>query len=159
MADLQKRGPYGHVLAQAVREELTAEAIGLGGSVRELRGYAYAVLNGHVLFPYRYADHPLALDRARLPADASYQRRRMLTAHGPEADAGLFPLEDVAPGEEHLRLHEAFEELGATTRLVSVFFTASKEEGVHQIHWGEARLESDRTFSWPHRETLLRAES
>ncbi|WP_327239582.1 hypothetical protein OG243_12120 [Streptomyces sp. NBC_01318] len=56
MAELKKRGPYGHVLAEAVREELADEALALGGTVRELRGYVYAVINGHALFPFRYAD-------------------------------------------------------------------------------------------------------
>ncbi|MER6614930.1 hypothetical protein [Streptomyces xantholiticus] len=35
MAELKKRGPYGHVLAETVREELALEAISLGGAVCE----------------------------------------------------------------------------------------------------------------------------
>lgn len=56
--------------------------------------------------------------------------------------------------EEYLGLHEAFEELGASTRLVCVFFTAGAENGIHAIHWGDAHLEPDRTFTWPYREQL-----
>ncbi|MCL7497396.1 hypothetical protein M8I34_39240 [Streptomyces sp. MCA2] len=53
-----------------------------------------------------------------------------------------------------MELHEAFEELGASTKLVCVFFTAAVETGVHVIHWGDAHLEPDRTFTWPHSEQL-----
>ncbi|MFF8401868.1 hypothetical protein ACF06P_09570 [Streptomyces sp. NPDC015684] len=56
--------------------------------------------------------------------------------------------------EEYLGLHEAFEELGASTKLVCVFFTADPEYGIHVIHRGEAHLEPDRTFTWPYREQL-----
>ncbi|KOG25165.1 hypothetical protein ADK34_17935 [Streptomyces viridochromogenes] len=147
-ADLKKRGPYGHVLAEAVLEELADEARALGGSVRELRGYDFAVLNGWALFPFKYADRPVPLDRARLRADVSAQRKRLLTAHGPEPREGLFPLEEVSTTPEYDKIHEVFEELGRSTKLVSVFFTASRGEGIHSIHWGEAHLEDDRTFTW-----------
>ncbi|MEU1346546.1 hypothetical protein ABZ438_14760 [Streptomyces sp. NPDC005786] len=153
-ANLKKRGPYGHVLAEAVREELADEAVALGGTVRELRGYAYAVINGHALFPFRYADRAAPLDRARLRADVSPQRRRMLTAHGPEAPEGLFPLDDILTTDEYEELHEAFEELGRTTKLVSVFFTSAWADGIHAIHWGDAHLDGDRTFAWSHVERL-----
>ncbi|MFE7395992.1 hypothetical protein [Streptomyces sp. NPDC057557] len=153
-ANLKKRGPYGHVLAEAVREELADEAVALGGTVRELRGYAYAVINGHALFPFRYADRAVPLDRARLRANVSPQRRRMLTAHGPEAPEGLFPLDDILTTDAYQELHEAFEELGRTTKLVSVFFTSAWEDGVHAIYWGDAHLDGDRTFIWSHVEPL-----
>lgn len=155
MAELKKRGPYGHVLAEAVREELAEEAVSLGGAVRELRGYAYAVLNGHALFPFRYADRPTPLSRARLRADVSPQRRRMLTAHGPEAPEGLFPLDDIPTTDEYDMLHEAYEELGRMTKLVSLFFTSSRTDGIHAIHWGDAHLDADRTFTWSHEEQLV----
>lgn len=35
-----------------------------------------------------------------------------------------------------------------------VFFTADAETGIHAIHWGEAHLEPDRTFTWLHSEQL-----
>ncbi|WP_427165791.1 hypothetical protein ACQF4J_14825 [Streptomyces sp. C1-1] len=35
-----------------------------------------------------------------------------------------------------------------------MFFTADAENGIHAIHWGDARLEPDRTFTWPYREQL-----
>ncbi|WP_438294178.1 hypothetical protein [Streptomyces sp. HUAS TT7] len=60
-----------------------------------------------------------------------------------------------ATTEEYLGLHEAFEELGATTKLVCVFFTADAENGIHVIHWGAALLEPDRSFTRPHSEQLL----
>ncbi|MEU9357179.1 hypothetical protein AB0D35_03525 [Streptomyces sp. NPDC048301] len=153
-ANLKKRGPYGHVLAEAVREELADEALALGGTVRELRGYAYAVVNGYALFPFRYADRAAPLDRARLRADVSPLRRRMLTAHGPEAPEGLFPLDDILTTDAYVDLHEVFEELGRTTKLVSVFFTSAWEDGIHAIHWGDAHLDGDRTFIWSYVEQL-----
>nr|WSX22275.1 hypothetical protein OG690_22200 [Streptomyces tubercidicus] len=153
-ARLKKRSPYGFTLAEAVRENLADMARELGESVRNVRGYEYAVINDHALFPFRYADRPRHLDRARLPSNASPTRRRLFSAHGPQAPAGLFDLDDDLLTEEYLELHEAFEELGASTKLVCVFFTAAVETGVHVIHWGDAHLEPDRTFTWHHSEQL-----
>ncbi|MFJ9854312.1 hypothetical protein [Streptomyces sp. NPDC101150] len=153
-ADLKKRSPYGGTLAEAVREELAEAALTLDGEVRDVRGYDYAIIRDHALFPYKYANRPMPVERARLPSDASITRRRMLTGHGPDAPEGLFPLDDSLTTDEHIQLHEAFEELGATTRLVCVFFTADPENGIHAIYWGEAQLEPDRTFTWPYREAL-----
>ncbi|WP_186777780.1 hypothetical protein [Streptomyces salinarius] len=151
---LKKRSPYGVALAGLVREYLAQTARELGESVRDVRGYEYAVINDHALFPFRYADKPRPLDRARLPSNASPTRRRLFRAHGPQPPEGLFDLDDGLATEEYLGLHEAFEELGASTRLVCVFFTADAENGVHTIHWGEAHLEPDRTFTWPYKEQL-----
>ncbi|GHF68023.1 hypothetical protein [Streptomyces thermodiastaticus] len=153
-AGLKKRSPYGGALAEAVREGLADAARELGGSVRDIRGYEYAVINEHVLFPYRYADKPRPLECARLPADTSPTRRRLFRAHGPQEPDGLFEVDAGLATEEYLGLHEAFEELGASTELVCVFFTADAENGIHLIHWGQARLEPDRTFTWLHKEQL-----
>ncbi|MFD9465848.1 hypothetical protein [Streptomyces sp. NPDC060027] len=153
-AGLKKRSPYGVTLAEAVREYLADMARELGEPVREVRGYEYAVINDHALFPFKYADRPRSLDRARLPAKASSTRRRMFWAHGPEPREALFDLDDDLTTEEYLELHEAFEELGASTKLVCVFFTADVESGIHVIHWGQAHLEPDRTFGWLHSEQL-----
>ncbi|MDF3292047.1 hypothetical protein [Streptomyces silvisoli] len=153
-AGLKKRSPYGVTLAEAVRENLAEMARELGESVREVLGYEYAVINDHALFPFKYADRPRALDCARLPAKASPTRRRMFWAHGPEPRDALFDLDDDLTTEEYLELHEAFEELGTSTKLVCVFFTADVESGIHAIHWGEAHLEPDRTFTWLHSEQL-----
>ncbi|MFJ9613668.1 hypothetical protein [Streptomyces noursei] len=78
----------------------------------------------------------------------------MLLSRGPEPQDGLFPLDPEFTTEEYERLHETFEVLGAGTRLVSLFFTADPENGIHAIHWGDARLEPDRTFTWLHCEQL-----
>lgn len=153
-AGLKKRSPYGVTLAQAVREYLADMARELDETVRDVLGYEYAVVNECALFPYRYADRPRPLDRARLPANVSPTRRRLFWAHGPQQPEGLFELDDGLTTEEYLGLHEAFEELGATTKLVCVFFTADAENGIHVIHWGEALLEPDRSFTWPHSEQL-----
>jgi hypothetical protein len=153
-ARLKKRSPYGATLAEAVREELAEAALELGGAVRDIRGYSYALINDHALFPFKYASRPTPLDRARLAADVSSTRRRMLIGHGPDPQDGLFPLDEGLVTDEYEQLHEAFEELGATTKLVCVFFTADPERGVHAIHWGDAHLEPDRTFTWLHSERL-----
>ncbi|MER6843163.1 hypothetical protein [Streptomyces platensis] len=153
-AGLKKRSPYGVTLVGVVRENLAETARELGESVRDVRGYEYAVVNDHALFPFRYADRPRPLDRARLPSNASPTRRRLFRAHGPQSPDGLFDVDGGLATEEYLGLHEAFEELGASTRLVCVFFTADAENGIHVIHWGEAHLEPDRTFTWPYREQL-----
>ncbi|MFF8452476.1 hypothetical protein ACF06Q_32990 [Streptomyces leeuwenhoekii] len=153
-AGLKKRSPYGVALAGLVREHLAETARELGEAVRDVRGYEYAVINDHALFPFRYADRPRALDRARLPANASPTRQRLFRAHGPQSPEGLFEVDDDLVTEEYLGLHEAFEELGASTRLVCVFFTADAENGIHAIHWGDAHLEPDRTFTWPYKEQL-----
>lgn len=78
----------------------------------------------------------------------------MFWAHGPEPRDALFDLDDDLTTEEYLELHEAFEELGASTKLVCVFFTADVESGIHVIHWGQAHLEPDRTFTWLYNEQL-----
>ncbi|NDZ55713.1 hypothetical protein G3I47_00205 [Streptomyces anulatus] len=153
-AGLKKRSPYGVALAGLVREHLAETARELGEAVRDVRGYEYAVINDHALFPFRYADRPRPLDRARLPANASPTRQRLFRAHGPQSPEGLFEVDDDLVTEEYLGLHEAFEELGASTRLVCVFFTADAKNGIHAIHWGDAHLEPDRTFTWPYREQL-----
>ncbi|MFE0353215.1 hypothetical protein ACFW2I_06955 [Streptomyces nigra] len=153
-AGLKRRSPYGVALAGLVREHLAETARELGEAVRDVRGYEYAVFNDHALFPFRYADRPRPLDRARLPANASPTRQRLFRAHGPQSPEGLFEVDDDLVTEEYLGLHEAFEELGASTRLVCVFFTAEAENGIHAIHWGDAHLEPDRTFTWPYREQL-----
>lgn len=153
-AGLKKRSPYGVTLAQAVREHLADMAREMNESVRDVRGFEYAVVQEHALFPYRYADRLKPLDRARLPANVSPTRRRLFRAHGPKSPEGLFELDDGLTTEEYLGLHDAFEELGASTKLVCVFFTADAESGIHAIYWGEAHLEPDRSFTWPHSEQL-----
>ena len=153
-AGVRKRGPYGVTLAEAVRENLADTARELGEAVRTVRGYEYAVVNEHALFPYRYGDRPKPLELARLPRDASATRRRLLTGHGPEPDPGLFDIGEVSTTQEYEELHQTFEELGASTRVVCVFFTADRERGVHAVHWGVARLEPDRYFTWLHRQEL-----
>ncbi|MEU8562757.1 hypothetical protein AB0C45_14880 [Streptomyces cyaneofuscatus] len=153
-AGLKRRSPYGVALAGLVREQLAETARELGEAVRDVRGYEYAVINDHALFPFRYADRPRPLDRARLPANASPTRQRLFRAHGPQSPEGLFEVDDDLVTEEYLGLHEAFEGLGASIRLVCVFFTADAENGIHAIHWGDAHLEPDRTFTWPYKEQL-----
>lgn len=153
-ARLKKRSPYGVTLAEAVRENLADTARELEEAVRDVRGYEYAVINDHALFPFKYADRPKPLERARLAANASPTRRRMLLGHGPEPQDGLFPLDDDLTTEEYEELHETFEALGASTKLVCLFFTADPENGIHVIHWGDAHLEADRTFTWFHSEQL-----
>ncbi|MGW6057543.1 hypothetical protein [Streptomyces sp. NPDC055189] len=135
-----------------MREELAQEAETLNSIVRSLRGKDYAVINDHVLFPFKYDSRPVPVEQARMK-DASEVRRRLFGAHGPEEQDAIFPADEYTT-EEYDRLHEAFEELGRTAKLVSVFFTCDPENGVHAIHWGEARLEPDGTFSWDHREEL-----
>lgn len=152
-AGLNNYSPYGLTLAQAVLEEFADAARALGGSVRVLGGRPYSVVNGHALFPFRYAIKPTPLGKARLRSNVSQRKRRLLTAHGPEPDV-LFPLDDIATTQEYEDLHEAFEELGQQTTLVSVFYTSDVERGVHAIHWGDAHLEQDRTFTWLHSEPL-----
>jgi len=153
-AGLKKRSPYGSTLAEAVRENLADTARELEETVREVRGYEYAIINDHALFPFKYANRPRPLDRARLASNASPTRRRMLLGHGPQPQEGLFSLDDDITTEEYEALHEAFEELGALTKLVCVFYTSDPEGGIHAIHWGEAHLEPDRTFTWLHSEQL-----
>lgn len=153
-AGLKKRSPYGSTLAEAVRENLADTARELGESARDVRGYEYAVINDHALFPFRYADRPRPLDRARLASNTSPTRRRLFRAHGPDPQDALFDLDDDLTTEDYLELHEAFEELGASTKLVCVFFTADPESGIHAIYWGDAHLELDRTFTWPYKEQL-----
>ncbi|WP_326744290.1 hypothetical protein OG830_12625 [Streptomyces sp. NBC_00121] len=153
-ARLKKRSPYGATLAEAVRENLADAARGLNETVRDVRGYEYAVINDHALFPFKYADRPRPLVRARLASNASPTRRRMLLGHGPQPQEGLFPLDDDLTTEEYEELHETFEALGASTKLVCVFFTADPENGIHAIHWGDAHLEPDRTFTWLYSEQL-----
>ncbi|MET9971635.1 hypothetical protein ABZZ80_38490 [Streptomyces sp. NPDC006356] len=143
---------YGHTLAETVREELALEAEELGGDVRLLRGRSYAVINEQVLFPYKYGSHPTPVEDATMK-EPSLVRRRLFAAYGPEEPEGLFPVDEYST-EEYEHLHEAFEELGRVQNLVSVFFTCDPENGVHAIHWGEARLEPDGTFSWAYREEL-----
>ncbi|MDI3421882.1 hypothetical protein [Streptomyces luteolus] len=153
-ARLKKRSPYGVTLAEAVREHLADMARELDEAVRDVRGYEYAVIKDHALFPFKYADRPKPLDRARLSANASPTRRRMFLSHGPDQAEGLFPLDDAYTTEEYEKLHETFEALGASTKLVCLFFTADPEGGIHVIHWGDAHLEPDRTFTWLHSEQL-----
>ncbi|MEU8784280.1 hypothetical protein [Streptomyces sp. NPDC048637] len=153
-ARLKKRSPYGMTLAEAARENLADMARELDEAVRDVRGYEYAVVNGHAFFPFKYADRPKPLDGARLAANASPTRRRMLLSHGPQPQEGLFPLDDDLSTEEYEQLHETFEALGASTKLVCLFFTADPENGIHAIHWGEAHLEPDRTFTWLYSEQL-----
>jgi hypothetical protein len=78
----------------------------------------------------------------------------MFLGHGPQPPEALFPLDNDLTTEEYEELHQTFEELGASTKLVCVFFTADPENGIHAIHWGEALLEPDRTFTWPYSEQL-----
>lgn len=153
-ARLKKRSPYGATLAEAVRENLADAARELDEAVRDVRGYEYAVINDHALFPFKYADRPKPLDRARLASDASPTRRRMLLGHGPEPQEGLFPVDEDLTTQEYEELHETFEALGASTKLVCLFFTADPERGIHAIHWGDAHLEPDRTFTWLYSEQL-----
>lgn len=53
----KKRSPYGSTLAEAVRENLADTARELREAVRDLRGYEYAVINDHALFPFKNCRH------------------------------------------------------------------------------------------------------
>ncbi|WP_208753965.1 hypothetical protein [Streptomyces bauhiniae] len=53
---LNERSPYGSTLAEAVRENVADTARELDEAVRDVRGYEYAVIIGHALFPFKYAD-------------------------------------------------------------------------------------------------------
>jgi len=150
---LEKFSKYGHVLAERALVELAEAARALGTEPRVLRGREFAVIVGHALFPLRYANRAQPLEKARLKSSASLQRRRLLTAHAPQ-QAALFDIDDDLTTDEYEELHRTYEELGATTKLVSVFFTSDVDAGIHQIWWGEATLEPDRTFSWAHKERL-----
>ncbi|MEU7384394.1 hypothetical protein AB0A91_31315 [Streptomyces sp. NPDC042207] len=77
----------------------------------------------------------------------------MLLRHGPDPQEGPFLLDDEYTTEEYEELHETFEALGASTKLVCLF-TAGPESGIHVIHWGDAHLEPDRTFTWLYSEQL-----
>ncbi|MEU1197633.1 hypothetical protein ABZ446_15550 [Streptomyces sp. NPDC005813] len=72
----------------------------------------------------------------------------MLLGHGPQPQGRLFTLDDDRTTEGYEELCETFEALGASTGLVCLFFTADPENGIHAIHWGDARLEPDHTFTW-----------
>ncbi|MFF9106030.1 hypothetical protein ACF1AU_36405 [Streptomyces rubrogriseus] len=100
-ARLKKRSPYGSTFAEAVRENLADIARELEEAVRDLRGYEYAVINDHALFPFKYANRLRPLERARLAADASPTCRRMLLSHGPDPEDGLFLLDDEYATEEY----------------------------------------------------------
>jgi hypothetical protein len=43
--------------------------------------------------------------------------------------------------------HRTFEALGAVTKIGCLFFATGPENGIHTIHWGDAHLEPDRTFT------------
>lgn len=138
-AEVKKRSPYGATLAQAVRENLVDTARGLGGTVRNERGYEYPVVNGYTLFPFKYANRPAPLESARLPSQTSETRRRMLTGYREASEQlALWPDEAVATGEKP----------------VCVFFTADWEKGIHAIHWGIVDLLPNRYFTWLYRQQL-----
>lgn len=92
-ARLKKRSPYGPTLAEAVRENLADRARELDEAARDVRGYEYALFNDHAHFPFNplVRRPPQALERARLAANASPTRGRMLLSHGPELQDGLSP--------------------------------------------------------------------
>ncbi|MGW7293099.1 hypothetical protein ACWGIB_12040 [Streptomyces xiamenensis] len=77
-----KRGPYGSTLSEAVRENLADLARELGETARDVRGYEYAVINEHALFPLKYGNRPCALHLARVASSASPTRRRLLCVGG-----------------------------------------------------------------------------
>ncbi|MER6979753.1 hypothetical protein [Streptomyces carpinensis] len=78
----------------------------------------------------------------------------MLLSHGPEPEDGRFSLDDECRTEEYENLNQIFEALGASTKPVCLFSTADPESGIHVIHWEDARLGPDRTFTRLHSERL-----
>ncbi|GAA2086323.1 hypothetical protein GCM10009801_48690 [Streptomyces albiaxialis] len=69
---------------------------------------------------------------------------------------------DLIPSASAWAVERFGRQAGALTRAIPVqlarahvvHLTADPENGIHAIHWGQARLEPDRTFTWPYSEPL-----
>ena len=102
------------------------------------------VLNGNLLFPFRYAqDATVPIREARITDRHVSERIRMLFSRfGPRPaykQDSLLP-EDADQEPELAALGPALAELPADTRLVLVAFACNDQAGLINAWWGEAEL-------------------
>lgn len=152
--EMTDRDTYGTTLHVAQYEEL-ARALNSwpGATVTRLGRHPLVIINGLVLYPWRYsADGNRPLSQARLRLPVSNRRTRLFKAHGPAPmQPALDPsFEPPTPAE----LLEAFPELGQGTRLVLIAYACSVDAGVMHRYWGEAELRDRGGVVWHNGEVI-----
>ncbi|MFB8046451.1 hypothetical protein ACFC8F_34725 [Streptomyces hydrogenans] len=144
---------YGHGLYAAQFEELAVSLSVLPRAVQvRLQGRTFMVLDGHVIYPFRYAKKNVPVTAARLPRATGF-RAELLRRHGPEPMQQALDLGLDEPEEPDPRSDLAL--LPPDTRVVIVAYACSMTEGVIRIEWGSAELRTeDRYLLWHHHEPL-----
>jgi hypothetical protein len=131
-----------------VYEELVDHIAGLDGArvVRPRgRSFSLVMVNGNVLFPFRYANDLTTSPTGAWPAlGLNTTCRDLLAAFGPKPryeQGELFPVETAAPAEAPLGDV-------APDNVVLVAFAASARAGLLSVGWGEAALLGDGGLAW-----------
>ena len=141
------RHPFGATVLTRKHETLAAVFRHMDG-VQIVRSagspFDLVVLNGNLLFPFRYAqDATVPIREARITDRHVSERIRMLFSRfGPRPaykQDSLLP-EDADQEPELAALGPALAELPADTRLVLVAFACNDQAGLINAWWGEAEL-------------------
>jgi hypothetical protein len=140
----------------ALRDMDGVKLVRTAGSVFQM-----VVLNGCLLFPFRYAhDARIPIGEARITDRYVSGRVRALFARFgpcPAYDQGLLFPDDSEQESEMADLGPALDELPADTRLVLIAFACNDQAGLINAWWGEAELVDDYgRLRWTSRPEQLR---
>lgn len=151
-AALSSNDAYGGPLWLIQHEELVAHTAGLGKVIRPPRSrYELRVVNGVVLYPWRYASDRTALEEAQLRKPVSGVRRSLFDALASDVPAPLPTLFDDQFDEAAEVPPVADEFDPQYARLVLVAYASNPQSGILAIRWGEADLLDDGRLRWgPH---------
>lgn len=157
-AGLKTNEVYGGSLWLTLHEELLTHIRGVAGVqvIKPPRArYELAVVNGVLIYPWRYAaDLATPVRRAQLRRPVSHIRRSLL-ALNPSAPPEPTLFDDGAAdleGEE--ALYAAKEVTDSYARVVLLAYASNPQGGVLSAQWGDAHLLAGDELYWNHLEML-----
>lgn len=144
---------YGHGL-YAVQYEEPARGLAPYGEPLSLRGRTVMLVNGHLLYPLRYAKRDTPVTTARLRSAYGF-RAELIRRLGPEPMQQELDLGLEGPQEDAKALPELLTRPGVDG-LVLLAYACSMERGVMRAEWGIAELpHGGRDLLWHAHATLL----
>ncbi|MER6107658.1 PIN-like domain-containing protein [Streptomyces hirsutus] len=144
---------YGSTIAMVVRDELRDAVQGMGGHSVTLGPTRHPVINGYLLYPFRYSHHPASIDHALAYLNANGSLRtlfRDLTGSQEE-----YPLTEIPRVSTEIPglLGVPVEDL----EIILIPYTSDVEHGVHAAYWATLRIDSNGKFHWEFIEPLFEA--
>ncbi|MFF4402154.1 PIN-like domain-containing protein [Streptomyces sp. NPDC001480] len=146
-----KRLPYSVVLTREVLRELNSAVRTMGGSSILVRSKEYPVLQGHLLFPVRYASHPVPINHVLKYLNGKKTLRDFFgELEERQYDLSLTDLTRSPTGIPGL-----LGPSGSSLKIVVIPFSAGVEYGLHVAFWGTLYSSSTGTFNWRDMEPLF----